>query len=358
MIAVPAHRAGDVQGDLREEGQQCRDFVADHLGGVIVAVVHQGDALIPVHGGVAQGKFRAAYGIALHADAEHLALHAGLDLIEVKGLGENFVDGLLVAQPGAQPVGGDVLEAVARPDVHGTDLPQLLRQILRDAHAGPAVLDPEAAGFLVGGTERQRITLRVGEEGGVKVRAEAVLFAEVHPRCKMLRLQLIAVDPLALGKNSIAGVEIQLLRAGAQLQHLLDIRHQLLRGPRAAGIAAGGLDAAGKGLGGVGVETAHIVPLPAVQRQRHSFQLCKRRFGIHTEGSVFFFCFRIAHRSASICIFRLPRAVASMGRAMTCLPVALAVRWFKNSFFAPPPTMYSLSYCFPVFRSSCARAFA
>ena len=105
-----------------------------------------------------------------------------------------------------------------------TDTPkltaQLLRQILRDAHAGPAVLDPEAAGFLVGGTERQRITLRVGEERRVEVRAEAVLFAEVHPRCKMLRLQLIAVDPLALGKNSIAGVEIQLLRAGAQLHSL------------------------------------------------------------------------------------------------------------------------------------------
>ena len=116
----------------------------------------------------------------------------------------------------------------------------------------------------------------------------------------MLRLQLIAVDPLVLGKNSIAGVEIQLLRAGAQLQHLLDIRHQLLRGPRAAGIAAGGLDAAGKGLGGVGVETAHIVPLPAVQRDRSSFQLVQRCLGIYAEGGIFLFCFRIAHRSASI----------------------------------------------------------
>ena len=136
------------------------------------------------------------------------------------------------------------------------------------------------------------------------------------------------------------------------------VRHQLLRRSRAAGIAASGLDAAGKGLGGVGVETAHIIALPAVQGQRHGFQLCKRRFGIHTEGGVFFFCFRIAHRSASICIFRLPSAVASMGRAMTRLSVALAVRWLRNSFFAPPPTMYSLSYCFPVFRSSSASAFA
>ena len=188
MVTVPAHRAGDVQGDLREEGQQCRDFVADHLGGVIVAVVHQGDALIPVHGGVAQGKFRAAHGVALHADAEHLAFDAGLDLGKIKGLRENFVDGLLVAHTRPQTVGGDVLEAVPCPDVHGTGLPQRLRQILRNAHAGFAVLHPKAAGLLVGGTERQRITLRVGEEGGVKVRTEAVLFAEFHPLREVLRL--------------------------------------------------------------------------------------------------------------------------------------------------------------------------
>lgn len=87
----------------------------------------------------------------------------------------------------------------------------------------------------------------------------------------MLRLQLIAVDPLAVVKDGIACVEVQLFCAGAQLQHFRNVRHQLLRGPRAAGIAAGGLDAAGKGLGGVGVETAHIIALPAVQGQPAQF---------------------------------------------------------------------------------------
>ena len=48
---------------------------------MIVAVVHQRDALLPVHGGVAQGKLRAAHGAALHADAEDLALYAGLDQV-------------------------------------------------------------------------------------------------------------------------------------------------------------------------------------------------------------------------------------------------------------------------------------
>ena len=50
------------------------------------------------------------------------------------------------------------------------------------------MLYPEAAGFLVGGAEGQRITLRVGEEGGVKVRTEAVLFAEFNPLREVLRL--------------------------------------------------------------------------------------------------------------------------------------------------------------------------
>ena len=193
MIAVPAHRAGDVQGNLREEGQQRRDFVADHLGGVIVAVVHERDALIPVHGGVAQGKFRAAYGIALHADAENLAFDAGLDLGKIKGLRENFVDGLLVAQPGAQPVGGDVLEAVARPDVHGAGLPQLLGQILADADAGLAVLHPEFPGLLVGAGKGQRVALGVGEKGGVEVCAQPSCLAEIHPFFEVLRLQFVPV---------------------------------------------------------------------------------------------------------------------------------------------------------------------
>lgn len=105
----------------------------------------------------------------------------------------------------------------------------------------------------------------MGKERRVEVRAEAVLFAELHPRGEVLGLQLVPIYPLAVVKDGIACVEVQLFCAGAQLEHLLDVRHQLLRSPRAAGIAASGLDAAGKGLGGVGVETAHIVPLPAVQ---------------------------------------------------------------------------------------------
>ena len=200
------------------------------------------------------------------------------------------------------------------------------------------MLHPEPTGLLIGAGECQRIALGMREEGGVKIRAETVLFAELHPRGEVPRLQFVPAYPFTGGKNGVACVEVQLFCAGA-LQHLFDVRHQLPECPCPAGIAAGGLDAAGEGLGGVGVEATHIIALPAVQRDRGGFQLRNRRLSVYADSCVFFFCFRIAHRSASICILRLPSAVASMDRAMTCLPVALAVRWLRNSFFAPPPTM-------------------
>ena len=115
-----------MKGDLREESQQGGDFVAHHLGGVVVAVVHQRDALVLVEGGVGEGELGAAHGIRLHPDAEHLGLNAGLHLGKVVGLGQNLVDGLTVADAGPHAVTGDVLEAVPRPDVHHAGLAQFL----------------------------------------------------------------------------------------------------------------------------------------------------------------------------------------------------------------------------------------
>ena len=52
--------------------------------------------------------------------------------------------------------------------------------------------------------------------------------------------------------------------------------------------------------------------------------------------------------SIFICTFRLPMAVASMGRAITRLPVARAVRSLSRAFLAPPPAMYRISQLRPV----------
>ena len=110
-------------------------------------VIHQRNALFPVEGGVAQGKLGTAHGVSLYADAEHLALDAGLYQLEVVRLAQNLVDAGLIAVPGTFAVRRYVLEAVARPDVHGAGLPQLLGQILADADAGLAVLHPESVSY-------------------------------------------------------------------------------------------------------------------------------------------------------------------------------------------------------------------
>lgn len=110
MVRVPADGAGDVEGDLREEGQQGGDLIADHFGGMVVAVIHQRNALFPVEGGVAQGKLGAAHGVRLHTDAEHLALDAGLHQLEVVRLAQNLVDAGLVTVAGTFAIAGTSLK--------------------------------------------------------------------------------------------------------------------------------------------------------------------------------------------------------------------------------------------------------
>ena len=265
MVAVPANRAGDVQGDFREERQQRGNLVADDLGRVIVAVVHQRDALVAVVCGVGEGEFRAADGVGFHADAEHLALDAGLDEMKVIRLGENFVDAGAVAVARALAVGRDVLEAVARPDIHRAGLTQLLGEVLADADARLAVVNPEAAGFLVRAGERQRVAHGVGEVGRIEIRAQPARLAEIHPLAEVLGFELVAVNPrVFLVEDGVGGVEVDFLRAGAEGEDNVDVRHQLFGGTGATGVIAGGLDAAGQGLIGVGVEATDVVALPAV----------------------------------------------------------------------------------------------
>ena len=267
MVGVPADGAGDVEGNLREEGQQGGNLVADYFGGMVVAVIHQRNALFPVEGGVAQGKLSAANGVRLHTDAEHLALDAGLHQLEVVRLAQNLVDAGLVTVAGTFAIRRYVLKAVARPDVHGAGLPQLLGQILTDADAGLAVFHPEFPGLLVGAGKGQWVALGVGEKGGVKVCAQPSCLAEIHPFFEVLQLQPVPVHPrVFLVKNGVGGMEIDLFGAGAEGQHLVHICHQFLRGAGTTGVVAGGLDAAGQGLGGVGIKATDVISLPAVQR--------------------------------------------------------------------------------------------
>ena len=83
---------------------------------------------------------------------------------------------------------------------------------------------------------------------------------------KVLGLERIALDLAAAGLG-VAGVEVQAVRAGQERQRLVQVGPQLVGRAGLAGIVAGDRQAAAELLARV-LETADVVPLPAVQRDR------------------------------------------------------------------------------------------
>ena len=129
---------------------------------------------------------------------------------------------------------------------------------------------PEFPSLFVGAGKGQRVALGVGEKGGVEVCTQPSCLAEIYPFFEVLRLQFVPVHPwVFLVKNGVGGMEIDLFGAGAEGQHLVHVGHQFLRGAGTAGVVAGGLDAAGQGLGGVGIKAPDVISLPAVQGDGH-----------------------------------------------------------------------------------------
>jgi hypothetical protein len=76
-----------VERDLGEEGEKRGDLVRNHLGGMVVTVVHQRNAAVFVSCRVAERELSRADGVRLNADTEYLGLNAGLYLVKIKGLG-------------------------------------------------------------------------------------------------------------------------------------------------------------------------------------------------------------------------------------------------------------------------------
>ncbi len=330
-----------MQSDLLVKEKERGDLIGNDLGGMIVTVVHKGgNARL---GGVGEAELGRADGVIFKSDTKHLGLEGYVDLGLVVGDGKDLVKRFLEAGARAETVGGDLLVSVGNPDVHNAGHAGLSREILGDLKAGLTVLYPELSRFLVGRGEGEIVLyLGVGEEGGVKVDTHIALFSELDPLCKMLGLKGISVSVLAILKNRVAGVEIELLLSGDEGEHLVHIRHKLLRCGCLTGIVTGGLNTAGECL--LGIKANDVVALPTVYRHRNVLEDVHSLFGIYAVFCVIYLCaFVILHiillylsrgdpvsnysaLDALICILRLPIAVASMGRATTFLPVAFSVR--------------------------------
>ena len=87
-------------------------------------------------------------------------------------------------------------------------------------------------------------------------------------------------------------MEIQPFLSGDQRKCFGEVPAQLLRSPCAPRIVAGGKNSSRRA-SRIRFESADIVSLPAVKRDRNPCQLFQRRIGIHSERPVILFCILI-----------------------------------------------------------------
>ena len=106
----------------------------------------------------------------------------------------------------------------------------------------------------------------------------------VDPPLEVRGLDLVALDFLSTGLG-IAGVEVEPVRAGDQRQRLVQVGAQLIGRARLARIIARHRQSAADRFAGV-LETADIVALPAVQRDRNLGEPLKRPVDIDPQRRV------------------------------------------------------------------------
>src|SRR5208337_2658812 len=109
------------------------------------------------------------------------------------------------------------------------------------------MIHPEVPYLPVGGCQGEAgLRHRVAEVRFIEIQTDAQFSGPAHPGGEMLGGKGVPIDLPAAGLR-VDGMDIRAVLSGNQRERLFVIRAQLLRGPRLAGVVAGGLDAsAGK----------------------------------------------------------------------------------------------------------------
>ena len=282
MVAVPAHRAADVQQQARDVEHGGGDLVGDHFRRMEVAGIEAQRRLTA--GGVTHIELVGADGVAFGADAEQLALH-GVDMVRrVELLADHLIKGVQQPLARGEAVNGYILHAVRHPDIHHRRRAQLFAKISGYAAAGFAVVDPELADLIVGVRQGKAVgAQRMREAGGVEIQPQFVGFRPRNPVFKVLRLNLIArYRRVGFQVNS---VQIETLWPRDQAQRLLKVGAEFFCIARFARVVAGRLDTAGQASRRV-FETGDVVTLPAVHGDGQTVQLAQGLLDIHADGGV------------------------------------------------------------------------
>ena len=231
--------------------------------------------------------------IGFHADPEYLGLNGNINLASVIRNCKNPVQRIFEAFSGRTSVCRKIFEPIRNPDVQKAGLACLLREIFRDFKATDIVLDPELSDFLVPRGKGSVFCERMGEICGVKIQSQMVFLREVHPLFEVPGFDLIAVHPLAVLKDGVRSVEVQLVMFSRNIaERLLDVTEKLFIISCTVWIISGGLNASGKR--SFLIESYYIVALPAVHGQRDGCRSFHRAFYINAELFILFYCFFIS----------------------------------------------------------------
>ena len=272
-----------MQQDLGQVEEHARDLVADRLGGMEVAGIEAQQLL--ARDAVAQIKLGRPHRAALGADAEQFRLHGVEHMLGRQRRLEHLVERLGEPHAGGEPVGGRVLEAVGHPHVRHARCAQGLAHRGPDFAAPSAVLDPEVPDALVGVREREAVGgLGMREAGGVEIEADPLARGPVDPASEVGGLDRVAIDLLA-AKLPVEGVQVHPMPARDQREGLGKVGPQFVGRAGLARVVARHGQAAAEPSAGV-LEAAHVVSLPAVERDGDLLERRERRGRVHPERVV------------------------------------------------------------------------
>ena len=169
------------------------------------------------------------------------------------------------------------------PDVHDAGVSLGLSHDVRNVAAAFGMLNPELPDGFVRIGQGEVSALGMAEGGGVEIQLEVVGLGPVYPALEVLYAALVTVHELA-AEVSVNLMEVHAVVAGQQGFHEFKVFSYLVYVAGAAGIVAGGLDAAGQAV--LAFKANDVVGLPAVQGNLLLLQLGNGFVGVYAKGRI------------------------------------------------------------------------